>query len=58
MKITTTTATEQQFLNHDSTSSLTESSFEDWNNMEFELESILLEEFAQGLPNDLDNAGF
>lgn len=31
----------------------TETSFEILNYMEFELESILFEEFEQGLPNDI-----
>ncbi len=55
----TTTATamiDQQCLNHYySTSSLTEI-FEVLNEMEFELESILVKEFEQGLSNDLNNS--
>lgn len=56
---TTTTAISQQFLSQDSISHLVESSFEVlfqiMNNIEIELESILVKEFEQGLPNDLDN---
>ncbi|BAY50032.1 hypothetical protein SAMD00079811_76610 (plasmid) [Scytonema sp. HK-05] len=45
-----------QSLNHYySITSLIESNFEILNDMEFELESIMIKEFAQGLPNDLDN---
>ncbi|BAY50030.1 hypothetical protein SAMD00079811_76590 (plasmid) [Scytonema sp. HK-05] len=38
-----------------SISSLIESNFEILNDMEFELESIMVKELVQGLPNDLDN---
>lgn len=47
-----------QSLNHYySLTSLIESNFEILNDIEFELESILVKEFAQGLPNDLENVG-
>ncbi len=59
MKTTTATPIEQQSLSYYYfINSLTESSFEDLNDMEFELESIMVKEFAQGLPNDLDNPAF
>lgn len=57
MKTTTATASEQESLSYYSTSSFTASSFEVLNYMELDLESILVKEFAQGLQNDLDNAG-
>lgn len=45
-----------QSLNHYySITSLIESNFEILNDMEFELESIMVKEFGQGLPNDLDS---
>lgn len=53
MKTTTATAIEQEALNY----SYSTSSFEVLNYMELDLESILVKEFAQGLLNDLDNAG-
>lgn len=54
MKTTTATAMEQQPLIHDdSTSSFTECSNEFLNDMEFDLESILIKEFEQGLPSDI-----
>lgn len=54
MKTTTATAIEQESLNY-STSSFTASSFEVLNYIELDLESILVKEFEQGLPNDLQN---
>jgi hypothetical protein len=56
MDTTTATAVEmQQFLSHDSTINLSESSFEFFSDMEFDLESILVKEFALGLPSDLES---
>lgn len=61
MKNTTATAIEQQSLSQDSANNLIENSFKalfkNLNDIEFDLESILVKEFAQGLPNDLDNVG-
>ncbi|WP_199197245.1 hypothetical protein [Chroococcidiopsis sp. CCALA 051] len=56
MATLTATAIDRQSLdcNYD-TSSLTESIFKILDDTEFDLESILVNEFPQGLPNDLDN---
>lgn len=55
MKTTTAKVIEQQSLKHYySTSSLIETRLEVLNYMELELESILLNEFEQGLPTDLN----
>jgi len=54
MMTTTTTAIEQQSLNQDFTSRLTDSRFfEVLNDIEIELEGILVKEFEQGLPADI-----
>jgi len=63
MKTATTTATttviKQQSLNpHDSASSLSETSLEILDDTEFELERIMFEEFAKGLPSDIPMADF
>ncbi|AFY88765.1 MULTISPECIES: hypothetical protein [Chroococcidiopsis] len=57
MATLTATAIDRQSLdcNYD-TSSLTESIFKILDDMEFDLESIFFQEFAQGLPNDLETA--
>jgi hypothetical protein len=55
MITTTVRNIEQQPLSdYNFASSLNESSFEVFNDMEFELESIMVREFTQGLPSDLD----
>jgi len=53
MTIATATALEQQFLSHDSTNNLAESSFEVLDYTNFELENILADEFEQGLSSDI-----
>lgn len=51
---TTTAIDEQQSLNpYDSTNSRSESSLEVLDDTEFELERIMFEEFAHGLPSDI-----
>ena len=61
MMTTTTTAIEQQSLRQDFTSCLTESSFDVLfkvlNDIELDLEGILVKEFEQRLPADI-NASF
>ncbi len=56
---TTTTAIEQQSLRQDFTRCLIQGNsevlFKFLNDIELDLESILSQEFEQGLPNDLDN---
>ncbi len=54
MKTSTTTAIKQESLNtHDSATSL-----EIVDDTEFELERIMFEEFAKGLPSDIPMADF
>jgi hypothetical protein len=56
---TTTTVIKQQSLNlHDSASSLSETNLEILDDTEFELERIMFEEFAKGLPSDIPMADF
>lgn len=54
MKTTTATAIEQQSLIQDFVNNLNESNFEVLSDIGLELESILVEEFEQGLPSDLE----
>ncbi|MBE9006166.1 hypothetical protein IQ259_14160 [Fortiea sp. LEGE XX443] len=67
----TTTAIEQQSLSshdsvikqqslnsHDSASNFSESSLDTLDDTEFELERIMFEEFAHGLPSDIPMADF
>jgi hypothetical protein len=54
-----TTTIEQQSLKQDATSNLFEASFNLFNNIKFDhLESIITNEFAQGLPSDTELNGF
>ncbi|MEH1864325.1 MAG: hypothetical protein V7K69_04665 [Nostoc sp.] len=55
MKTTTATVIDQQFLSPDSCS-LIKNSLEVLNNMEIDLESIMVREFARGLPSDIDGS--
>ncbi|NWF62421.1 MAG: hypothetical protein HXY43_25060 [Fischerella sp.] len=43
---------------YDSSSSRSESSLETLDDTQFELETIMFEEFAQGLPSDIPMADF
>jgi hypothetical protein len=55
----TTTAIEQQSSNsYDSATSPSETSLEILDDTEFELERIMFEEFAKGLPSDIPMADF
>jgi hypothetical protein len=59
MKTTAATIIEQQSLStYDSSSSRSESSLETLDDTQFELETIMFEEFAQGLPSDIPMADF
>ncbi|MEH2051415.1 hypothetical protein [Nostoc sp.] len=53
METTPATVIDQQFLSSDYCS-LIRNSLEVLNNMEIDLESIMLREFARGLPSDID----
>ncbi|MBG1264605.1 hypothetical protein [Nostoc commune] len=53
MKTATATVIERQFLSPDYCN-LIRNSLEVLNNMEIDLESIMLREFARGLPSDID----
>ncbi|MBD2242838.1 hypothetical protein [Nostoc sp. FACHB-888] len=49
---------QQSFSPYNSASSFSESSLETLDDMEFELERIMFEEFAKGLPSDIPMADF
>ncbi len=52
---TTIAIEQQQSLNQDFTTRLSQNSFSISNDIELDLESILVQEFEQGLPNDLES---
>ncbi|MEO0970078.1 MAG: hypothetical protein AAFX80_17530 [Cyanobacteria bacterium J06639_18] len=56
MKTTTATVINQQSLNHSYSANSFTDIFEVLNNMEFDLQSILVNKLEQGLPSDLDGA--
>lgn len=59
MNTIATTAIDEQSLNPNYfPSSLIESSLEVLDDTEFELENIMVKEFPQGLPSDLDSGDF
>ncbi|WP_414587724.1 hypothetical protein [Scytonema sp. PCC 10023] len=55
MMNTTIAIEQQQSLNQDFTTRLSQNSFSISNDIELDLESILVQEFEQGLPNDLES---
>ncbi|WP_198941042.1 hypothetical protein [Scytonema sp. HK-05] len=55
MMNTTIAIEQQQSLNQDFNTCLNQNSFSVSNDIELDLESILVEEFEQGLPNDLES---
>ncbi|BAY50034.1 hypothetical protein SAMD00079811_76630 (plasmid) [Scytonema sp. HK-05] len=52
---TTIAIEQQQSLNQDFSTRLNQNSFSVSNDIELDLESILVQEFEQGLPNDLES---
>ncbi|BAY50033.1 hypothetical protein SAMD00079811_76620 (plasmid) [Scytonema sp. HK-05] len=52
---TTIAIEQQQSFNQDFTTRLSQNSFSISNDIELDLKSILVQEFEQGLPNDLES---
>ncbi|WP_198941040.1 hypothetical protein [Scytonema sp. HK-05] len=55
MMNTTIAIEQQQSFNQDFTTRLSQNSFSISNDIELDLKSILVQEFEQGLPNDLES---